>query len=52
MTALYLMLKFGHFMRTVRSGDTVYGYGSRSKRQNFTKNLKFFVTKKAIIESI
>jgi hypothetical protein len=41
MTAPYPMPKFGHFTRTVRSSEAVYGCGLRSKGQNFTKNLKF-----------
>ena len=52
MKAPYLMLKYGHFTGAVRSGEMVYGYGSRSKGQDFTKNLKFFGNKKAIIETI
>jgi hypothetical protein len=52
MTAPYPMLKSGLFMETVRCGEVVYGCGLRSKGQNFTKNLRFFVNGNAIIESI
>jgi len=52
MTVPYPMLKFGRFMRTVRSGKAVYGCGLRTKWQNFAKNKQFFVIRFTIMESI
>jgi len=43
MMAPYPMLKYGHFTGTVPSGKAVYGCGLKTKVQNFTKNLKYFV---------
>ncbi len=52
MTVPYPMLKSGHFTGTIRSGDMVLGLFNGKKGQNFTKNLKIFVTRFAIMESI
>ena len=40
----YPMLRFGHFTKTVSCSNVVYGRGLRSEGQNFTQNLRFFVT--------
>ena len=37
MTALYLMLKYGHFTGTVRSGDVVSGLLKGNEKARFYK---------------
>ena len=42
MTGPYLMLKFGHFMRTVRSGDLVSGLLNGTEKAKFYKIFTIF----------